>query len=165
MKKIIAMAALAFSSMLAYACTSSAKQQDQAEAADARAKTTEVQAGGEVIVMDKAMFIKDVFDYEKSQDWKYKGSKPAIIDLYADWCGPCRMVAPIMKELAKEYADKIVVYKVNVDKEKELAALFNATSIPLFVFIPMNGEPQLFRGAADKETYKKAIDDFLLKTE
>ena len=142
MKKIIAMVALVFSCMLAYA-----------------------QTNGEVIVMNKAMFIKDVFDYEKSQDWKYKGNKPAIIDLYADWCGPCRMVAPIMKELAKEYADKIVVYKVNVDKEKELAALFNATSIPLFVFIPMNGEPQLFRGAADKATYKKAIDDFLLKTE
>lgn len=119
MKKIIAMVALVFSCMLAYA-----------------------QTNGEVIVMNKAMFIKDVFDYEKSQDWKYKGNKPAIIDLYADWCGPCRMVAPIMKELAKEYADKIVVYKVNVDKEKELAALFNATSIPLFVFIPMNGEPQ-----------------------
>ena len=133
MKKIIAMVALVFSCMLAYA-----------------------QTNGEVIVMNKAMFIKDVFDYEKSQDWKYKGNKPAIIDLYADWCGPCRMVAPIMKELAKEYADKIVVYKVNVDKEKELAALFNAT---------MNGEPQLFRGAADKATYKKAIDDFLLKTE
>lgn len=165
MKKIIAMVALVFSSMLTYACTSGAKQQNQAEAADAQAEATEVQAGGEVIVMNKAMFIKDVFDYEKSQDWKYKGSKPAIIDLYADWCGPCRMVAPIMKELAKEYADKIVVYKVNVDKEKELAALFNATSIPLFVFIPMNGEPQLFRGAADKATYKKAIDDFLLKTE
>lgn len=165
MKKIIAMAALVFSSMLTYACTSGAKQQNQAKAADAQAEATEVQAGGEVVVMNKAMFIKDVFDYEKSQDWKYKGSKPAIIDLYADWCGPCRMVAPIMKELAKEYADKIVVYKVNVDKEKELAALFNATSIPLFVFIPMNGEPQLFRGAADKATYKKAIDDFLLKTE
>ena len=142
MKKIIAMVALVFSCMLAYA-----------------------QTNGEGIVMNKAMFIKDVFDYEKSQDWKYKGNKPAIIDLYADWCGPCRMVAPIMKELAKEYADKIVVYKVNVDKEKELAALFNATSIPLFVFIPMSGEPQLFRGAADKATYKKAIDDFLLKTE
>ena len=80
-----------------------------------------------------------------------------------DWCGPCRMTAPIMKELAKEYAGKIVIYKVNVDKEKELAALFNATSIPLFVFIPMQGDPQLFRGAADKATYKKAIDEFLLK--
>ena len=92
-----------------------------------------------------------------------KGDKPAIIDLYADWCGPCRMTAPIMKSLAKEYDGKIVIYKVNVDKEKELAALFNATSIPLFVFIPMEGEPQLFRGAADKATYKKAIDEFLLK--
>ena len=80
-----------------------------------------------------------------------------------DWCGPCRQTAPIMKELAKEYAGKIVIYKVNVDKQKELAALFNATSIPLFVFIPMKGDPQLFRGAADKATYKKAIDEFLLK--
>ena len=117
----------------------------------------------EVVVMDKDMFIKDVFDYQTSQEWKYKGDKPAIIDLYADWCGPCRSTAPIMKSLAKEYAGKIVIYKVNVDKEKELAALFNATSIPLFVFIPMKGEPQLFRGAADKATYKKAIDEFLLK--
>ena len=87
----------------------------------------------EVIVMDKAMFIDKVFDYtdSKATEWKYKGDRPAIIDLYADWCGPCRRVAPIMKELAKEYAGKIYIYKVNVDKEKELAALFNATSIPL----------------------------------
>ena len=78
---------------------------------------------GEVIVMNKEMFLKDVFDYEKSKEWNYKGNKPAIIDLYADWCGPCRQTAPIMKELAKEYAGKIVIYKVNVDKQKELAAL------------------------------------------
>ena len=123
----------------------------------------EITSNGEVIAMDKAMFIKDVFDFEKSKEWKYKGTKPAIIDLYADWCGPCRQTAPIMKELAKEYAGKIVIYKVNVDKQKELAALFNATSIPLFVFIPTKGDPQLFRGAADKATYKKAIDEFLLK--
>ncbi|GAE22080.1 thioredoxin reductase [Bacteroides pyogenes JCM 10003] len=83
--------------------------------------------------------------------------------MYADWCGPCRQVAPIMKELAKEYAGKIVIYKVNVDKQRELASLFNATSIPLFVFIPMKGEPQLMRGAASKDAYKKAIDSFLLK--
>lgn len=120
---------------------------------------------GEVIVMDKAMFLQQIFDYEKSSEWQYKGDKPAIIDLYADWCGPCRTVAPIMKDLAKEYSGKIVIYKINVDKEKELAALFNATSIPLFVFIPMDGEPQLFRGAADKATYKKAIESFLLKNE
>lgn len=90
------------------------------------------------------MFLKDVFDYEKSKEWKYKGDKPAIIDLYADWCGPCRQTAPIMKELAKEYAGKITIYKVNVDKQKELAALFNATSIPLFVFIPMKGDSAAF---------------------
>ena len=92
-----------------------------------------------------------------------KSNIPVLVDFYADWCGPCRQTAPIMKELAKEYAGKIIIYKVNVDRQKELAALFNATSIPLFVFIPMKGDPQLFRGAADKATYKKAIDEFLLK--
>jgi thioredoxin len=117
----------------------------------------------EVVTIDKAAFLKEIFDYEQSQEWKYKGDKPAIIDLYADWCGPCRMVAPIMQELAKEYAGKVAFYKVNVDKERELAALFNASSIPLFVFIPADETPQLFRGAADKATYKKVIDDFLLK--
>ena len=158
MKKIVTLFVLIFASVLTYACTDGNKDKSQAE-------TKEAQSDGNVIVMNKDMFIKNVFDYEKSKEWKYKGDKPAIIDFYADWCGPCRMTAPIMKELAKEYAGKIVIYKVNVDKEKELAALFNATSIPLFVFIPMKGEPQLFRGAADKATYKKAIDDFLLKTE
>ena len=121
-------------------------------------------AQGEVIVLNKADFLSKVYNYEKNQtQWVYEGNKPAIIDFYADWCGPCRQTAPIMKELAKEYAGKITIYKVNVDKQKELAALFNATSIPLFVFIPMKGDPQLFRGAADKATYKKAIDEFLLK--
>lgn len=156
MKKILTVAILLFASVLTYACTDKAQaQQKEPEKKEAKS--------GEVIVMNKDMFIKDVFDYGKSQDWKYKGDKPAIIDLYADWCGPCRMTAPIMKELAKEYAGKIVIYKVNVDKERELAALFNASSIPLFVFIPMEGEPQLFRGAADKATYQKTIEDFLLK--
>ncbi len=119
---------------------------------------------GEVIPMNKQLFIEKVFDYtEQTDEWKYKGDKPAIIDLYANWCGPCRQVAPILRELAQEYAGKIVIYKVNVDQEKELAALFQATSIPLFVFIPQDEAPQLFRGAADKATYQKAIDEFLLK--
>ena len=158
MKKVLAMVAFVMISVIVYAFN------DENRINVDQQSKKEVKSG-EVIVMNKEMFIKDVFDYEKSEEWKYKGDKPAIIDLYADWCGPCRMTAPIMKSLAKEYDGKIVIYKVNVDKEKELAALFNATSIPLFVFIPMNGEPQLFRGAADKATYKKAIDDFLLKTE
>ena len=154
MKKVLLMVALVMVSVIVYAFN------DREENNQGK---KEVTGNGEVIVMDKAMFIKDVFDFEKSKEWKYKGTKPAIIDLYADWCGPCRQTAPIMKELAKEYAGKIVIYKVNVDKQKELSALFNPTSIPLFVFIPMKGEPQLFRGAADKATYKKAIDEFLLK--
>ncbi len=161
MKQLITMAALILSSLMTHACAEGAKQPKQTEAE----ATSEVAVAkdGNVVVMNKEMFIKDIFDYEKSKDWKYKGEKPAIIDLYADWCGPCRMTAPIMKDLAKEYAGQILIYKVNVDNEKELAALFNATSIPLFVFIPMNGTPQLFRGAADKATYKKVIDEFLLK--
>ena len=154
MKKVLAMVAFVMLSVIVYAFN---------DKSDANQGKKEVTGNGEVVVMDKEMFLKDVFDYEKSKEWNYKANKPAIIDLYSDWCGPCRQTAPIMKELAKEYAGKIVIYKVNVDKQKELAALFNATSIPLFVFIPMKGDPQLFRGAADKATYKKAIDEFLLK--
>ncbi len=154
MKKLFMMITLVMISAIGYASNHKAKS-DQ--------KDKKTANSGEVVVMDKEIFLSKVFDYEKSKEWKYKGNKPVIIDLYADWCAPCRQVAPIMKELAKEYAGKIVIYKVNVDKQKELAALFNATSIPLFVFIPMEGEPQFIRGAADKETYKKAIDDFLLK--
>ncbi|MCD8030565.1 MAG: thioredoxin domain-containing protein [Bacteroides sp.] len=125
--------------------------------------TEKKEKDGEVITMNKQMFIEQIFDYENSSEWKYLADKPAIIDLYADWCGPCRLIAPSLKELAKEYEGQIVVYKVNVDKERELAALFNATSIPLLVFIPMEGEPQLFKGAADKATYKQVIEEFLLK--
>ena len=134
MKKVLVMVALVMVSVIVYAFNDS-RESNQGK--------KEVTGNGEVVVMDKDMFLKDVFDYEKSKEWKYKGDKPAIIDLYADWCGPCRQTAPIMKELAKEYAGKIVIYKVNVDKQKELAALFNATSIPLFVFIPMKGDPHL----------------------
>ena len=132
MKKVLAMVAFVMIGVIVYAFN------DENRINVDQQSKKEVKSG-EVIVMNKEMFIKDVFDYEKSEEWKYKGDKPAIIDLYADWCGPCRMTAPIMKSLAKEYDGKIVIYKVTVDKEKELAALSNATSIPLFVFIPMNG--------------------------
>lgn len=154
MKKLVTMIALVLVGVMTYASNNGTK---------ANQNKQETTANGDVIQMNKAMFIKNVFDYEKSKEWQYKGNKPAIIDLYADWCGPCRQTAPIMKELAKEYAGKIVIYKVNVDKEKELAAIFNATSIPLFVYIPLKGDPQFIRGAAGKATFKKAIDEYLLK--
>lgn len=157
MKKIITLFVLIFASALTFAYIDGTKHKE-------RTQGKEAQEEGKVIPMNKEMFINNVFDYEKSQEWKYKGDKPAIIDLYADWCGPCRMMAPVMKKLAKEYGDKIIIYKVNVDKERELAALFNATSIPLFVFIPMKGKPQLLQGAADKAAYEKMIDEFLLES-
>ena len=120
MKKVLVMVALVMASVIVYAFNDS-RETNQGK--------KEVTGNGEVVVMDKEMFLKDVFDYEKSKEWNYKGNKPAIIDLYADWCGPCRQTAPIMKELAKEYAGKIVIYKVNVDKQKELAALFNGKTL------------------------------------
>ena len=154
MRKAILLIALIIAGAFTYAANDETpqKQSNKEESKDSG-----------VIKMNKEMFVNNVFDYQTAKEWKYKGNKPAIIDLYADWCGPCRMVSPIMEGLAKEYENQVTFYKVNVDKEQELASLFNATSIPLLVFIPMDGQPQLFRGAADKPTYKKVIDEFLLK--
>ena len=111
-------------------------------------------------------FKEKVFNYENyekgDKQWKYAGSLPAIIDFYADWCGPCRRLAPILAELAEEYAGKIVIYKVDVDAQKEVAAFFGVNSIPLLLFVPMEGEPQIGQGLMPKENLKKAIDSFLL---
>lgn len=157
MKKYLALFAIAVLGVtgFAFAKSSSVAGVDTTEAIDAK--------DSKVKKMNKEMFISDVFDYQNSSEWKFKGDKPIIIDLYADWCPPCRLIAPILSDLAEEYDGKITIYKVDVDKEKELAALFNVSSIPLLVFIPMDGTPQLMPGAADKATYKKAIDEFLLK--
>lgn len=108
-------------------------------------------------------FKKKVFDYTTEQEWKYLGTQPAIIDFYADWCGPCKMVAPVLEELAKEYEGKIVIYKVDTEVEQELAAVFRIRSIPTFLFIPMNGNPMLQPGAFPKKTFKEVIDEHLLK--
>lgn len=126
----------------------------------AQNKTNE---SGKVIKLNKEEFLTNVFNYEKnSQEWKYEGNKPAIIDFYADWCGPCRKVAPVLEELAKEYAGKIVIYKVDTEKDKELAQKFGIQSLPSLLFVPMNGKPQMAVGAIPKEDLKKAIDEFLL---
>ena len=157
MKKYLALVALVILGVTSFAFTKSSAiyDVDSTELTDAKPN--------KVKQMDKDMFLSEVFDYKNSKEWDFKGDKPAVIDLYADWCAPCRMIAPIIKNLAEEYDGKVTFYKINVDKEKELAALFNVTSIPLLVFIPKDGQPQLLPGAADKATYKKAIDEFLLK--
>ena len=114
---------------------------------------------GKVIHMDKQMFLDNIFDYTSgSTDWKYKGEKPAVIDFYAT----C-MVAPLLKSLAKEYKDQIVVYKVDTDKQKELSAAMGIQSLPTIIFIPKTGQPQIIIGAANKTTFRKAIEEVLLK--
>ncbi|MEW5845047.1 MAG: thioredoxin [Bacteroidota bacterium] len=106
-------------------------------------------------------FKQKVFNYEKNNEWKFEGDKPAIIDFYADWCGPCKMVAPILEELAKEYEGKINIYKVDTEEEQELAAVFGIRSIPSLLFIPLNDQPQMAMGALPKDTFKKAFKDVL----
>jgi len=122
---------------------------------------------GKPIHLTKAEFIKRVMDYEKNKtEWVYKGDKPAIIDFYADWCGPCKKVAPALEELAKEYDGKVYIYKINVDNEPELAGLFGVRNIPTFLIIPKSGKPSLASGASanhaeNKQRFKKVIDDLL----
>lgn len=147
--------------LLLVSCSMSAKSDSDASA---NAKATAGAAQGEVIALDKAAFLSKVFNYEKNSDkWVYEGNKPCIIDFYADWCGPCKKVAPILKELAGTYKNDIVIYKVNVDQEKELAGAFGIQSIPSILFVPMNGQPQMAQGALPKEELVNQIDHFLLK--
>lgn len=107
-------------------------------------------------------FKEKVFNYETNQDWAYLGQLPAIIDFYADWCGPCKMVAPILEELSDEYKDRLVIYKVNTDIEQELAAVFGIQSIPTLLFIDSAGEPMMQPGAYPKHVLKKIIDEKLI---
>ena len=109
-------------------------------------------------------FLHKVWNFENNPTtFIYKGKVPAVIDFYADWCGPCRRVAPIMEKLAEEYEGRLVVYKINVDQEKELATAFQAKSIPLVLFIPLEGQPMKQVGAMPEESYRKIVEEHLLK--
>jgi thioredoxin 1 len=117
---------------------------------------------GVVNYMSVEMFRQMIWDYNANPEkWVFKGDLPCIIDFYADWCRPCRMVAPIMEDLAKEYKGKIRIYKVNTDNEKELASKFRISSIPAVMFIPKDGQPQMAVGAQPKDAYLKVISDLL----
>lgn len=117
-----------------------------------------------VIYLTKADFLQKVANYQTNPErFIYLGDKPCIIDFYADWCAPCRRVAPIFEELSEEYANIIYIYKINIDKEKEIAALFGISSIPAILFIPRNKTPQMAVGQYPKATYQQIINEFLLK--
>jgi thioredoxin 1 len=120
------------------------------------------ESAGTIIHLTNEQFKKLVFNYEANKEWKYLGNKPCIIDFYADWCGPCRMMSPRLEEIAKEYSGKLIVYKVDTDKEQQLSAGLGIQSLPTLLFIPQNGKPQGSLGAIPKESLVKAIHDILL---
>ena len=109
-------------------------------------------------------FKENIFDFEKAESWSYKGQLPAIIDFYADWCGPCKTIAPVLEELSNEYEGKLIIYKVDTEKETDLSAMFGIQSIPTLLFIPMEGQPMLQKGAIPKQAFKQVIEDRLLQT-
>ena len=117
----------------------------------------------QTVHLTAADFKEKVFNYETNKEWKYEGTLPAIVDFYADWCQPCKMVAPVLEDLAREYAGKIMIYKVNTEEEQELASVFGIQSIPTLLFIPKEGKPQSAMGALPKQTFEKVIKDVLLK--
>ena len=112
--------------------------------------------------LTKMDFLEKVFDYEKNKEWKYQGEHPAVIDFWAPWCGPCKMVGPIIEELSKEYEGKVSFYKVNTDEEQELSGAFGIRSIPSLLFIPMTGQPKMAVGALPKAALKQAVEEELL---
>jgi len=107
-------------------------------------------------------FKDKVFNYETDKEWNYKGELPVIIDFYADWCGPCKMVAPVLEELSKDYEGRLLIYKVDTEKEQELSAVFGIQSIPTFIFIDSNGQPAMQPGALPKHVFKQLIEEKLL---
>jgi thioredoxin 1 len=115
-----------------------------------------------VELLTQESFRNKVFNYEVNKEWKFEGDKPCLIDFYADWCAPCRLVAPILEELAAEYEGKLNIYKVNTEKERELAGMFGIQSIPSLLFVPVTGQPQMAMGALPKETFQKAFREVLL---
>jgi thioredoxin 1 len=114
--------------------------------------------------LTKATFLEKVFNFEENKEWKFEGERPVLIDFYADWCGPCKMIAPILEELSEEYGDKIDIYKIDTEAEQELAAAFGIRSIPSMLFCPLEGQPEMANGALPKLELERIIADVLKVT-
>ena len=111
--------------------------------------------------LTKETFKEKVFNFDLNKEWKFEGKIPCLIDFYADWCGPCKMVAPVLEELQKEYGENLVIYKVNTEDERELSSMFGIQSIPSMLFVPIDGQPQMAMGALPKSTFEQAIAEVL----
>ncbi len=156
MKRLLLIALAA----LALAGCSQSKKKELSSAQPQEAKTED----GKVNILTTAEFKKKIMDYEKHpQEWVFEGTRPVIIDFYATWCHPCKMTAPVVEQLAKDYQGKIDFYKVDIDKEQELAATFGIQSIPTFLFIPAKGKPTAQMGAMQKEDFEKIIKSVIFK--
>jgi thioredoxin len=112
--------------------------------------------------LTKDTFKEKVFNFEQNKEWKFEGSLPCVIDFYADWCGPCKMVAPVLEELSKEYEGKLNIYKVDTEDQRELSAMFGIQSIPSILFVPKDGQPQMRQGDLPKDSFKQAIKEVFI---
>jgi thioredoxin 1 len=176
MKKLVFIMTIAVFSL--YSCNSGQAKNKKSENSEQsatqvqtvadKASVTENSAEGGSILLSKNVFLEKVWDYNNSpQEWNYKGDKPAIIDFYADWCGPCKIASPILEEISHEYAGKIYVYKIDTEKERELASVFGIRGIPAFLYIPVEGQPVMMSGIArtkedTKKMFRDNIDKYLL---
>ncbi len=163
MKKLVFILAVAVISL--QSCNSSQAKsngnESKSEGTPAETVSQNTGAEGGTVKLNKARFLAEVWDYENSpKEWKFKGTKPALIDFYADWCGPCKIASPILEEISKEYAGKVTIYKIDTQVEQELASVFGISGIPAFLYIPVNGKPTMASGIArTKEDTKKMFQE------
>ena len=166
--KIVPAAVLAISMTVFYSCSENAGSQTNVSAGNTKLTENNQNLNkpenkkGKMEHLTVETFKQKVFDYENNKEWKYEGELPAIVDFYADWCGPCKMVAPVLEELSDEYDGKVNIYKVDTEEQQELASLFGIRSIPSILFIPKTGQPQMSMGAMPKEGFVQAINEILL---
>ncbi|MBN1986663.1 MAG: thiol reductase thioredoxin [Prolixibacteraceae bacterium] len=168
MKKLVFILAVAVISLQSCTQSQAKNKSNENQSAPAESVTQNTAGEGGSVKLTKEKFLTEVWDYQNSpQEWKFKGDKPALIDFYADWCGPCKIASPILEEISKEYAGKITVYKIDTEVERELASVFGISGIPAFLYIPKDGKPVMTSGIArskedTKQMFKDNIDKILL---